>query len=220
MPRFFILALMTSFTPLVVVAAEVPEAVRSKGKASTLKVTCDEDGQFGSGAVIGKIGAHSYILTACHLVPKAKTAEVKLPNGKSYRAEVLERSSETDLAVLRLPSPEGMPAPIKLASGDVKPNQLLSVGWEKGDAPNCLDESLKGKVHLRKPGETNTVKCWEVERKPVPGRSGGPLLDESGLVLGVASGHDGTNGYYIHIEEIRAFLRKSGLKWLTEEERQ
>jgi hypothetical protein len=101
----------------------------------------------------------------------------------------------------------------------VKPKNLLSVGWEKGDAPNCLDESLKGKVRLKKPGLTNAVLCWEVERKPVAGRSGGPLLDETGLVLGVASGHDGKTGYYVHIDEIHAFLRLSGLRWLAEEER-
>jgi S1-C subfamily serine protease len=215
--RIFILALAASITPFA--AAEVPEDVRARGKAATVKVTSDADQQYGSGVVIAQGGSHSYLLTACHIVPTAKKVDVKVLGGKTYSAEVLARSPESDLAVLRLPTADGFPTPIKLAPVVVKPKALLSIGWEKGDAPTCLDESLKGKVRLKKPCENTAVLCWEVERKPAAGRSGGPLLDESGLVAGVASGHDGTTGYYIHIEVIHAFLRHNGLKWLTEEER-
>jgi putative serine protease PepD len=218
MQRIFIFALATSVTSLI--AAEVPEAVRDLGKAATVKVISDTDQQFGSGVVIGQGGSHTYLLTACHIVPTAKKVDVKVPGGKTYTAEVLERSPETDLAVLRLPTATGMPSPLKLATSRVKPMNSISIGWEKGDAPTVLDESLKGKVKLKKPGETNAVLCWEVGRKPASGRSGGPLLDESGLVLGIASGHDGATGYYVHIEAIHSFLAHKGLKWLTEEERQ
>ncbi|HEV3385572.1 MAG TPA: serine protease [Gemmata sp.] len=217
MQRFFIIALLTSITPFLM--AEVPEDIRDRGKAATVKVTSDADNQNGSGVAIAQGGAHTYFLTACHIVPTAKKVEVKVSGGKTYTAEVFVRSPESDLAILRLPTSEGLPVPIKLAAMGIKPKNLLSIGWEKGDAPNCLDESFKGKVRLKKPGETNAVLCWEVERKPAAGRSGGPLLDESGLVLGVASGHDGKTGYYVHIDEIHAFLRLSGLRWLTEEEK-
>lgn len=218
MQRIFIFALATSVTPLM--AAEVPEAIRDRAKAATVKVISDTDQQFGSGVVIGQGGSHTYLLTACHIVPTAKKVDVKVPGGKTYNAEVLERSPETDLAVLRLPTAAGLPSPIQLAASRAKPMNLISIGWEKGDAPSVLDESLKGKVKLKRPGETNSVLCWEVGRKPAAGRSGGPLLDESGLVLGIASGHDGTTGYYVHVDVIHAFLSDKGLKWLTEEERQ
>ncbi len=218
MQRIFIFALAISVAPLI--AAEVPETIRDRGKAATVKVNSDTDQQFGSGVVIGQGGSHTYLLTAYHIVPTAKKVEVKVPDGKTYTAEVLERSPETDLAVLRLPTAAGLPAPIKLATGRVKPMSLISIGWEKGEAPTVLDESLKGKVKLKKPGEMNAVLCWEVVRKPAAGRSGGPLLDESGQLLGIASGHDGSTGYYVHIEVIHAFLGNKGLKWLTEEERQ
>jgi S1-C subfamily serine protease len=215
--QFFILALL--FPVSQTVLAEVPEDVRVRCKAATVKVTSAQDGQFGSGFVIARDNPHTYLLTAYHVVPTAKNVEVKMPGGKTYTAEVIARSSEADLAVLRLLGTEGLPKPVKLAEQGVKPKNLLSIGWEKGDAASCFDENLKGKVHLKKPGETNSVLCWEVERKPAAGRSGGPLFDETGLVVGVASGHDGKTGYYTHIEVIHTFLRHNGLKWLTEEER-
>jgi hypothetical protein len=136
-----------------------------------------------------------------------------------FEAEVLARSTEMDLAVLRVPATEGLPAPLKLAAKGTKPKAVMSFGWEKGDAPSGLEESLKGKVRLRKPGDTTAVACWEIVRKPAAGRSGGPLVDETGQVVGMASGHDGTTGYYVHADEVHAFLRLNGLSWLAEEER-
>jgi hypothetical protein len=37
-------------------------------------------------------------------------------------------------------------------------------------------------------------------------------------VIGVASGHDGTRGYYVHADEVHAFLRENGLRWLADPE--
>lgn len=221
MKRFFIiaaiasLAAFTSFAPIA--WGETPDELRARAKAATVKVISEKDRESGSGAVIAQANAHTYVLTAEHIAPTAKSVEVKVTGGKSFAAEVLARSAENDLAVLRIPTTEGLPTALKLAATGAKPKRAMSVGWEKGDAPSSLDESLKGKVRLKKPGETNSVLCWEIERKPAAGRSGGPLVDETGLVLGVASGHDGTSGYYVHIDTIHAFLRLNGLKWLTEE---
>jgi Trypsin-like peptidase domain len=210
-----VFALIAQFTE----AAEIPEEVRTRSKAATVKVTSEEDQQFGSGFVISQNNSHTYLLTAYHVVPTANKVKVRVQGGKIFSAEVLARASENDLAVLRIAGTKDLPSPLRLAASGAKPKNLVSLGWEKSDAPTCLEESLKGKVPLKKPGETNPVLCWETERKPAAGRSGGPLMDETGLVLGLASGHDGKTGYYIHIDEIQAFLRHNGLDWLAEEER-
>ena len=78
---------------------------------------------------------------------------------------------------------------------------------------------MKGPVQIHRPGEASAVKCWEAARPPAHGRSGGPLLDKHGRLVGLASGHDGKAGYYVHIDEIHAFLRANALRWLTEDER-
>ena len=218
MKRFFIFAAFAVFLLFTAVGArEAPDDVRVRVKSATVKVMSEADRQSGSGVVIAQAHAHTYVLTAEHLAPTAKTVEVKVGGGKTFTAEVLARSAENDLSILRISTTEGLPLPLKLAATGVKPKDVMSFGWEKGDAPSGLDESLKGKVRLKKPGETKSVECWEIERKPAAGRSGGPLVDEKGLVVGVASGHDGTSGYYVHIDTIHTFLRLNGLKGLTEE---
>jgi S1-C subfamily serine protease len=228
----FALTAFVPFAPLAMgadPASEFPRTVRDSGVAATAKVVNAADGVDGSGVVIQKSGQHAYLLTACHVVPKARTVEVLVAGsgtgneskpGKStkLKAEVLARSPEADLAVLRLPS-EGAPSALPVAPAGTKPKLAVSVGWEKGESPTALDESLKDKVRLKRPGEMGTVWCWETVRKQAAGRSGGPLVDEMGRVVGLASGHDGEAGYYVHADEIRAFLRSNGLKWVLEEDR-
>jgi hypothetical protein len=44
-------------------------------------------------------------------------------------------------------------------------------------------------------------------------------VDATGAVIGVAGGHDGRVGYYAHADEIHAFLKRTGLRWLAEDDR-
>jgi hypothetical protein len=96
---------------------------------------------------------------------------------------------------------------------------VISVGWEEGATPGAQAEEIKGTLQLRRPGEATAVRCWEVVRAPAKGRSGGPLIDQSGRLIGIASGHDGSHGYYVHVDEIRAFLKANALRWLIEDDR-
>jgi trypsin len=70
---------------------------------------------------------------------------------------------------------------------------------------------------VRKPGANTSVLCWETAKTPAKGRSGGPLVDRRGYLIGVDSGAGDGKGYYIHIEEVHAFLKRNGLSWLYEE---
>ena len=217
MTQNFIIAVSLLIAPFT--GTEEPPSARERGLSATVKVTCEKDSQFGSGVAIARANGHTYILTAQHLVPTAKKASVTVPGGKTFVANVLARSVEKDLAVLRIAGTAALPRALPLAAAGVKPEKdLLSLGWAKGDAPTAIEETLLGKVRLKRPGETNAELCWEVERKPAAGRSGGPLMDSTGAVVGIASGHDGSSGYYVHVDEIRPFLRQSGLQWLTEED--
>ncbi|MDY3552157.1 serine protease [Gemmata sp. JC717] len=200
-----------------------PAAARERGVSATVKVTSAADDKTGSGVVIRRTKTQAFVLTAAHVVEKAKVVEVQVAGtkdkpGTTLKAEVLERGAAADLAVLRLTA-DGVPEAVPLAPVGGKPKLVLSVGWEKGAAPGALDEVLKGQVRLRKPGAANVVTCFETVRKQAEGRSGGPLLDECGRVIGVATGHDGKTGYYVHADEVRSFLKANALGWIIEEDR-
>jgi S1-C subfamily serine protease len=160
-------------------------------------------------------------------VDRAREVDVHVPaSGKEGKSEahrgavVLARSAEADLAILRLPTSPGLPKPLPLAAAKQVPKapcQALSVGWAGGDAPTALDEMVRRDALVRRPGEKAAVRSWQTQRKQARGRSGGPLVDRAGRVIGLASGHDRESGYYVHVAEVHRFLKNNGLGFLSEE---
>jgi len=205
------------------------KAAQVRAVTATVRVVNGTKGFEGSGVLLKRNGPIVYVLTAHHVVDGAKRLEVSTFSADShpkaasvYRtAEVIAQSPETDLAVLQLTTKDEMPGaavvcpPSKLPEG--KDFVALSVGCADGRAPTCALEDVKGRRKVRKPGVEGTVLCWETARAPLKGRSGGPLLDRRGYLIGVDSGISDGKGYYTHVEEVHAFLKRSGLKWLYEE---
>jgi hypothetical protein len=75
-------------------------------------------------------------------------------------------------------------------------------------------DTVRAKRRVRRPGADGAVWYWETERRVVKGRSGGPLLNRRGYLIGVAGGTDADRGYYSHTEEIHSSLKNNGPKWL------
>ncbi|WP_373501623.1 Do family serine endopeptidase [Desulfococcus sp.] len=135
----------------------------------------------GSGFVIDEKG---YIVTNNHVIETAAEIQVRLSDGKEYGAEIVGRDPNTDLALIRVSSPTGLPA---VEFGD---SDLLEVGqWVVAIGnPFGLEHtvtagivSAKGRVIGSGPYDD----FIQTDASINPGNSGGPLINLDGKVVGI-----------------------------------
>jgi S1-C subfamily serine protease len=214
-----------------VASEDFPRPLQEAAVSATVRVTNPVRGSGGSGVLIHRQGPYAYVLTAAHLVGKERSVEVSTFSARSYPkaektyrgAEVLARDPRADLAVLRLATREAPPGLLPLAAKSAAPRgkafPALTVGCKSAGPPTPALDVVKGVRRVSKPGEEGKTLCWETATGQPGGRSGGPLLDRQGRLIGIASGVSSGKGYYVHLDEVHAFLRRNALDWLGEEKK-
>jgi trypsin-like peptidase len=167
-------------------------------------------------------------------LPNGDEVEITFfPKGKS-RADVApiktlldpkSRMPEEDLAVIRLalkdPPPSVLPlcpkdqAPslvfrsIPERDGPPPPNQplaVMTVGMGPLGTPEVILDRILIHRFLRKTRDSPGIFHWETEKEQAVGRSGGPLIDANGRVIGICSGTMNQKGYYLSVYEIHRCL--------------
>jgi S1-C subfamily serine protease len=141
----------------------------------------------GSGFVWDKAG---HIVTNFHVIRTAAGAQVTLWDHKSYSAQLVGRSPNNDLAVLKIDAPPESLRPILLGtSHDLQVGQLA---FAIGD-PFGLDQTLTTGIisalgrTIQSPSGAPIANGIQTDTAINPGNSGGPLLDSSGRMIGVNS---------------------------------
>ena len=140
----------------------------------------------GSGSVIDNEG---HILTNNHVVEGATKLTVSFGGDKVYPATVVGRDPDTDLAIIKIDPPAGLPVvPLgdsdKLAVGQ----KVLAIG-----NPFGLDRTLTTGVisGLQRPIRGTNGRpidaAIQTDASINPGNSGGPLLDKFGRMIGINS---------------------------------
>ncbi len=133
----------------------------------------------GTGFVVRDYG---WIVTNLHVIAGADRALVTFPNKKSYPVlEVLNLSAAHDLALLRVEA-KGLPV-LKLADSEkVRPGDpIVAIGHPLG-LEDTVSNGLVSAVR-----QIGDVTALQISAPIAPGSSGGPLLDERGEVVGVAT---------------------------------
>jgi serine protease Do len=209
---------------------DFPKEMQASALWATVRIVNAATSSTGSGVVVKRVGDDVYVLTAAHVVDQADKVEVHTFSAESYpkqareydSAVVLERSKELDLAVVRITMRDKLPGALPLCPKGKAPTDkdfvALTVGCNGGKAPTCLAETVNGRKLVKRPGEDEVI-SWEVATAPAKGRSGGPLVDKRGYVLGIASGANDGKGYFVHTEEIVKFLKERMLEDLLEEDK-
>ena len=139
----------------------------------------------GSGIIFDSNGG---ILTNHHIVEGADRVEVLTPDGKKFHGEVLGSDRMSDVAVVRVDG-EALPAAKlgdsdKLVAGQIAiaignpygfllPGPAVTVGVISG---------LKRQLHVEGHMYEDLI---QTDASINPGNSGGPLVDSSGMVVGV-----------------------------------
>jgi len=140
----------------------------------------------GSGIIFDSNGG---ILTNHHIVEDAQRVQVATPDGKKFQGEVLGSDALSDVAVVRVDG-EGLPS-AKLGDSDkiVVGQIAIAIGNPygfllPGDPTVTMGvvSALKRHMHVEDHTYEDLV---QTDAAINPGNSGGPLVDSSGLVIGV-----------------------------------
>ena len=139
----------------------------------------------GSGIIFDSNGG---ILTNHHIVEDAERVEVLTPDGKKFHGEVLGSDAMSDVAVVRVDG-ENLPA-VKLGDSDkLKVGQIsIAIGNPYGfmlpgpAATVGVISALKRHIHVEGHMYEDLI---QTDASINPGNSGGPLVDSSGMVVGV-----------------------------------
>lgn len=125
------------------------------------------------------------VLTADHSVERDEGISVILSDGEEIAVEVAGRDPGSDLALLRLP--EGKAAPAAVATEEARVGEfVLALGRPKTsgiEASLGVISAINGPVRTRRGGMIE--KFIRTDAIPLPGFSGGPLVNAEGKVLGI-----------------------------------
>ena len=138
-----------------------------------------------SGFVIGQDRETTFIVTNHHVVEDCAKVTV-VHAGKSYEASVRAKDANSDLALLETNIPTAQPASFSRLSRARLGEAVTAAGYP---LQGLLSKSLNvtgGNVSALA-GLGDDAKHLQITAPLQPGNSGGPLLDASGNVVGVAA---------------------------------
>src|SRR3954466_7017097 len=163
------------------------ESTPRRGPRSTQPVQSE-----GSGFIVRPDG---FIYTNYHVVEGADEVDVKLKDGREFKAKVVGTDEKTDIAVIKIEA-TGLPVAQLANSDEVRVGQFaFAIG-----APFKLDYTFtygvisgKGRSKLIASGGYSISDYLQTDASINPGNSGGPLCDIDGKVVGMNTLINGLN---------------------------
>lgn len=163
----------------------------------------------GSGSLFDKQG---HILTNYHVVEGARTIDVNLFNGESFRAELIGADPDNDIAVLKINAPESMLFPIPWGdSSSLRVGQhVFAIGNPFGlerTMSTGIISSLNRQIKSRSNRYIRSI--IQIDAALNQGNSGGPLLNSRGELIGMntaiatRSGDNAGIGFAIPVNTVR-----------------
>lgn len=204
---------------------DFPRARQEAALNATLRIVTKDPRGEATAIRIGRQQPFVYYLTANHIVEKVAHADLQAYSSATFpevaheieQATIIHRWPEFDLALLQAHE-QKPPGFLRIAPNHLlakPPFAVLTVGCTDGKVPQLKTDRVQKLIH----GKTETGlrgKLWESEKAPSEGRSGGPMIDANGNLVGICNGTSDGKGYYLQFEEIRLALKRVGLEQLTD----
>lgn len=138
----------------------------------------------GSGVIVSPDGL---ILTNNHVIDGASRIELSLSDGRAFRARVIGRDADTDLAVLRGETTETLPSAKLANSKHVRPGQIaIAIGNPLGFQSTVTAGIVSAVGRSLRASNGRTIgDVIQTDAALNPGNSGGPLANSSAEVIGI-----------------------------------
>ena len=139
--------------------------------------------QAGQGQGTGFFVERDTVLTNAHVVGAQSSVQLAV-GGRAYSARVASVSTSTDLAVLRVSNTAVDQPSLSLgtATGVRAGQEVIAIGSALGVLSNTVTRGIVSAIR-----EAGSVTLIQTDAAINPGNSGGPLIDRSGVVIGVNS---------------------------------
>ncbi len=137
----------------------------------------------GTGFAISRDG---YFITSLHLIKGADSVFIQNKHIQNYKAVTVFRDVQSDIAILKVVSPEfvsysSLPYSFSEKSGNLG-EQVFTLGYPREDIVYG-----DGALSASSGYEGDTI-SYQISIPVNPGNSGGPLIDGSGNIIGLISG--------------------------------
>ena len=169
----------------------------------------------GTGFIISESG---YIMTNKHVVESAKTVNITLNNGKTYKnVKVVGLDPLNDSAILKVDNPENFKA-VKL--GDSKTvnagQQVIVIGNALGEYSNSVTSGIVSGTGRSLVASDSNGSSYEQLSDMIQtdaaingGNSGGPVVNAAGEVIGIATAYASSSqtvGFAIPIANVKGII--------------
>ena len=152
------------------------------------------------------------IVTNEHVAGGAKSITVRFSDNRIFKAHLVAKDADTDLAVIRVAVPSSLLHPLTLGdSGRAQVGDpVVAIGSPFGHAQSLSTGVVSG-LHRQMTSPSNLpVDAIQTDAAINPGNSGGPLLNASGEVIGIntqtqsRSGNSNGVGFVIPSNTVRS----------------
>ena len=140
----------------------------------------------GTGFVARQQGSAALVVTNAHVIETAEQVAVIAPDGAEHAGQVLRRDDMLDLAIIAVPTLTDLtPLPLGDTTNVRAGDPLYVIGFALSDTLLGDPTVTRGVVSGRR--VVREVDYLQTDAAMNPGASGGPVLDNTGRIVGVAT---------------------------------